>query len=203
MSNIVANGYNYIDPDNLYTDKQSGVLRNKLGIKDGRLLAVTESLETAKRLEELERTPVVISSSAALLSIHYHLFQNLYDWAGKLRKVNISKGGKPFFPLQSFDKGFKYLDSLVEKCLATPSTDKKQISGLLAEILDTTNYLHPFREGNGRTQREFLRALALQKGYRLNLNPPNDPEVYEKYMRGTIEGDISLLNSLISLVMKP
>jgi cell filamentation protein len=67
----------------------------------------------------------------------------------------------------------------------------------LAEILDNVNYLHPFREGNGRTQREFLRLLALEKGLTLNLNPPDEESVYERYMKGTIESDSLTLNELI------
>ena len=67
----------------------------------------------------------------------------------------------------------------------------------LAEILDNVNYLHPFREGNGRTQREFLRLLALEKGLTLNLNPPDEESVYERYIKGTIESDTLTLNELI------
>ncbi len=67
----------------------------------------------------------------------------------------------------------------------------------MAEILDNVNYVHPFREGNGRTQREFLRLLALDKSLTLNLNPPNNKSVYERYMNGTIESDITTLTELI------
>jgi len=67
----------------------------------------------------------------------------------------------------------------------------------LAEILDNVNYLHPFREGNGRTQREFLRLIALEKKLILNLNPPDNISVYQKYMKGTIESDLATLTELI------
>lgn len=67
----------------------------------------------------------------------------------------------------------------------------------MAEILDNVNYLHPFREGNGRAQREFLRLLALEKGLLLNLNPPDNKNIYERYMKGTIESDVRTLASLI------
>ena len=65
------------------------------------------------------------------------------------------------------------------------------------EILDNINYLHPFREVNGRTKREFLRLLALEKGLTLNLNPPDNKSVYERYMKGTIESDLKTLTELI------
>ena len=67
----------------------------------------------------------------------------------------------------------------------------------MAEILDNVNYLHPFREVNGRTQREFLRLLAIEKGLTLNLNPPDNKSVYERYMKGTIESEITTLTDLI------
>jgi cell filamentation protein len=67
----------------------------------------------------------------------------------------------------------------------------------LAEILDNVNYLQPFREGNGRAQREFLRLLAKEKGLILNLNPPDNKSVYERYMKGTIESDTQTLTELI------
>jgi cell filamentation protein len=63
--------------------------------------------------------------------------------------------------------------------------------------LDSVNYLHPFREGNGRAQREFIRLLAIEKGLILNLNPPDNISVYEKYMEGTINSDIETLYKLI------
>ena len=67
----------------------------------------------------------------------------------------------------------------------------------MAEILDNVNYLHPFREGNGRTQREFLRLLALENQLILNLNPPNERSVYERYMKGTIDSELNILTDLI------
>jgi cell filamentation protein len=77
------------------------------------------------------------------------------------------------------------------------NADKLKLAHKLAEILDTVNYLHPFREGNGRTQREFLRLLALEKGLSLNLNPPDNADIYERYMSGTIDGDVEKLSQLI------
>ena len=68
-------------------------------------------------------------------------------------------------------------------------------------ILDNVNFLHPFREGNGRSQREFLRLLALEKGWLLNLNPPDNADVYEKYMHGTINSDVDSLAKLIYMQM--
>jgi cell filamentation protein len=59
------------------------------------------------------------------------------------------------------------------------------------------NYLHPFRDGNGRAQREFLRLLAQEKNRTLNINPPDNQDIYERYMAGTINADVDALTNLI------
>jgi cell filamentation protein len=111
--------------------------------------------------------------------------------------VEISKDGKQFFPTSHFDNALRYIDELIADFKKIPKDNKRELAEKLAEILDNVNYLHPFREGNGRAQREFLRLLALDKGLTLNLNPPNSKSVFERYMKGTIESDISTLNELI------
>jgi cell filamentation protein len=126
------------------------------------------------------------------------LFQDIYSWAGQPRTVEISKGGTPFFPVKRFENAFSYIDTLIAEYRRIGKNDKSQIARKLAEILDTVNYLHPFREGNGRTQREFLRLLALEKGLNLNLNPPDNVNIYERYMSGTITGNVQILAELIA-----
>jgi len=132
-----------------------------------------------------------------LLDIHRYLFKDVYTWAGQVRTVNITKDGKPFFDGERFPLGFQYIDSLIIEFRKIKTNNKKEISQKLAEILDDVNYLHPFRDGNGRTQREFLRLLSLEKGLVLNLNPPDNISVYSRYMKGTIESDKSILFELI------
>ena len=193
----MKNAYHYIDPDYSYTDPTTGVLRNLENINDEHLLHVFESIKVGIRLEELQAKPIKIKNSSTLLDIHKYLFQDVYLWAGKIRKVEISKGGKQFFPLSHFHNAFKFIDSLILEYRNINRKDKVLLSQKLAEILDNINYLHPFREGNGRTQREFLRLLANEKGLILNLNPPDNVDVYERYMSGTIDGDIEKLASLI------
>jgi cell filamentation protein len=192
----MENNYQYLDPDFIYTNK-NGVLHNLAKIEDERILSAFESLKVSKRIEELIENPIKIKDSSSLLKIHHHLFQDVYDWAGKVRTVNISKDGKPFFDGERFDKAFQYLDTLISEYRTLKKTNRREIAKKLAEILDSVNYLHPFREGNGRTQREFLRLLALEKEIVLNLNPPNNISVYEKYMKGTIESNLIILTDLI------
>lgn len=193
----MSNSYNYIDPDFSYTDPKTGILRNLQGITDPDVLLFVESGAVTKRLQELYESPIKIKGIESLFEIHRYLFQDIYVWAGKKRSVEIGKAGKQFFPTSLFDNAFVHIDQLIVEFNKIPKDSKNLIAEKLAEILDNVNYLHPFREGNGRTQREFLRLVALEKGLTLNLNPPDNKSVYERYMKGTVESDVKTLVDLI------
>ncbi len=192
----MPDSYKYVDLDYTYTDPKTGILRNLADITDPDVLLFFESGAVAKRIQELYEKPIKIKGADSLLSIHRHLFQDVYSWAGEKRKVEISKAGKQFFPTTHFDNAFRFIDTLISDYKNISKKDKLQIAEKLAEILDNVNYLHPFREGNGRTQREFLRLLVLEKGLTLNLNPPDNKSVYDQYMQGTINSDVKTLTKL-------
>jgi len=193
----MSDSYKYVDPDYTYTDHKTGILRNLADIIDQDVLLFFESGAVAKRIQELYENPIKINGVESLLTIHKHLFQDVYSWAGKKRKVEISKAGKQFFPTTHFDNAFRFIDTLISDYKNISKNDKHRIAEKLAEILDNVNYLHPFREGNGRMQREFLRLLALEKDLVLNLNPPDDKKIYDKYMQGTINSEVKALTKLI------
>ena len=193
----MPDSYKYVDHDYIYTDPKTGILRNLADITDPDDLLFFESGAVAKRIQELYEKPLKIKGVDSLLSIHRHLFQDVYSWAGKRRKVEISKAGKQFFPTTHFDNAFRFIDTLISDYRSITKGENLQITAKLAEILDNVNYLHPFREGNGRAQREFLRLLASEKGLTLNLNPPDNKNVYDQYMQGTINSDIKTLTKLI------
>lgn len=193
----MSNSYKYLDKHYTYNDPNTGILRNLLNIVDADTLIFVESSVVTKRLLELHENPIKINGIENLFEIHKHIFQDIYVWAGKMRIVEISKDGKQFFPTTHFNKAFKYIDNLIAEYKKIPIGNSRQLAEKLAEILDNVNYLHPFREGNGRAQREFLRLLALEKRLNLNLNPPDDKSIYERYMKGAIESDISILTDLI------
>jgi cell filamentation protein len=193
----MSEGYQYVDNTFSYIDPSSGVLINLPGIQDSNDLMFFESVVVSSRIQELVLFPITVHSSKDLFEIHRFLFQDVYKWAGKLRTIEISKEAKQFFPTTSFSSALNYIDSLIKEYEEVDTLDKLGIAKSLANILDTVNYLHPFREGNGRAQREFVRSLALQKKYSLNLNPPDNVEVFEQYMKGTIESDVNVLTTLI------
>ncbi len=193
----MSNSYKYIDSNYTYVDPKSGILKNLVDITAADDLLFFESSTVTKRISELHIKPVEIKGIESLFSIHKHLFQDVYDWAGKEKTVEINKDGKQFFSTSNFKNAYRFIDGLILDFRKTESTDTNRIAENLSHILDNINYLHPFRDGNSRAQREFIRMLALEKGIELNLNPPDKKDVYQRYMQGTINSDTIILKELI------
>lgn len=109
--------------------------------------------------------------------IHKHLFGELYDWAGQVRTINISKKGTRFCPVDEISR--------VSKAVFKRLADEKYFQGrkrdaFIDEIVDfyqRTNELHPFREGNGRTQKVFLAQLVQNAGYQLDFSRVDPDEL--------------------------
>lgn len=145
------------------------VLINKLDIRDEETLDEAETLATYINASKLEEQPLEGAFDFAhYCAIHHFLFSDLYDWAGQVRTVNISKKGTFFCAAESIEQQA----SLVFKRLAECSFfDGLSHTAFVDEIVDfycVTNMLHPFREGNGRTQRAFLTQLIRAAGYDIN-----------------------------------
>lgn len=128
------------------------VLENKLGISDSRELAHEEERLTKKRALELYDKKLLdtfeVGTYAGLQAIHGYLFQDVYDFAGKTRSVNIAKGNFRFAPVL-------YLDSALESINAMPQDTFDHIIEKYVEM----NVAHPFREGNGRSMRIWLDSI--------------------------------------------
>lgn len=173
--------YEYIDPDDQYTFPGSSVLKNKFGITEELQAHELEHKLYRERALDLVVKPLEVRFMKDVKKIHDYLFQDMYYWAGQYREVNISKSGNAFMPMQAFDTGEIFMDSLISG-FYDAAQDKTEIGKQLAKILDNLNYMHPFREGNGRTQREVIRSLALIKGYFAEIDVDMDDTVYHLYM---------------------
>jgi cell filamentation protein len=147
-------------------DPESGVLKNRLGITNEALLEAAEADFVAERSRQLSQTPLEGRFDLVhLQAIHRYLFGDVYEWAGELRSVDISKGSHRFAhhahiaaaatPLFSKLAEERYLAGL------SPAAFSERVAYYLGEL----NALHPFREGNGRAQREFVSHLAIRNGY--------------------------------------
>lgn len=103
--------------------------------------------------------------------------------------------------IQSFNSAEEYINDLLNAYHQKVNT-KECIIRSLAKILDSLNFFHPFREGNGRTQREVIRVLAISKGYRAQIRVSDDDIIYNTYMDGTVYGDLQKLESLFELILE-
>lgn len=193
--------YKYLDPDNIYTYPDSSVLINKFDERDAAKAREKEYSIVASQALKLIAKPILVKEMSDILKIHKFLFGNIYCWAGEWRKVNISKQGHAFMPLQSFGTAESYMNSLLNDFHKSANTREK-IVRQLALILDNENYLHPFREGNGRTQREVIRVLGLSKGYDSEINVGMDDEIYNLYMDGTVNSDVKMLEKLFDKILE-
>lgn len=154
--------------DRIYCYPNSDVLKNKIGIQDMEKLQRLERRLTMLRILELVDKPIQGKFDLQhLCLIHRYIFQDVYDWAGEIRKVDIAKGSMfcnvKFIESQAAEifkklKSEDYLQGLNEENTASR----------LAYYFSEINALHPFREENGRSQREFIRTLALHIGYVIN-----------------------------------
>lgn len=157
--------YKYVDPDYTYTDPKTKILRNLADIIDQDILLFFESGVVAKRLQELYENPIKIKGVESLLTIHKHLFQDVYSWAGKKRKVEISKAGKQFFPTTHFDNAFRFIDTLILDYKNTSKNDRHSIAEKLAEILDNINYLHLFQRRKRANATRIFKIISIGKGF--------------------------------------
>jgi cell filamentation protein len=172
-------------------------LQNKLGIEDIDELNKAEEEIVAARMAELIEEPIQGSFNFRMLqAIHEKLFSDIYDFAGKIRTVRTAKGNSVFcYPefIEEYQKDiFKQLQK--QNYLNDLSRDDfiQQFSVFAGEL----NALHPFREGNGRTIRLFLRELAENAGWYIAYEDMNAEELLEADIK-SFEGDFMPLVKLI------
>jgi cell filamentation protein len=151
--------------DKKYCYPGTNVLKNKLDIRDLDFLHQAERDYSSIRQAEIVKKGVTGDFSMKhLCSIHRQLFQDIYTWAGKTRTVDISKG-TIFCLVQFIDSQFDDMyRKLKKENFLKDITDKREMAVRLAYYLGELNMIHPFREGNGRTQRIYIEQLCLNNG---------------------------------------
>lgn len=180
--------------DDPYTYENSTVLVNKLDLRiQAELDAFEAEISTARAEEPLPEGELDFSHFKA---VHHHLFQDVYDWAGQVRTVRISKGGNPFcFPEHIEGQARKLFDSLREADYLR-NIDARAFSSKAAHFLAELNAIHAFREGNGRSQLTFFALLADDAGHRLDLSKLDPDEMLEA-MIASFDGDERKLTAVI------
>ena len=169
----------YTVTGSIYCYRDTNTLRNRFGIRDNQQLRIVEADITAVRQNDLLETPILGRfTSNHLCRIHKYLFGDVYPSAGHFRKEDIMKGTTRFLSHKEIAAKLKdenYLCNLNAEKLTSRS------AYYLAEL----NYIHPFRDGNGRSIREFMRLLYAQAGYDVHWDAV-EPEVLLQAMEESV-----------------
>lgn len=161
------------------------ILENKLNITNQVELAKVEEKISKQKARQLfdsgDIDRVEVGTFAGLSFIHAYLFEDIYDFAGKIREVNIAKGDFRFVPLMYLKQALEHIDAMAQ--------------GSFDEIIEKyveMNIAHPFREGNGRATRIWL-DLLLKKEIRQVIDwNLVDKEEYLSAMQRSVVKDVEI-----------
>ena len=190
-------------PDIKYCYPNSNVLINKLNIQKADDLFEAEKKFTLLRLSELQIKPIKGNYDFAhLKAIHKYIFQDIYEWAGKERTVEIGKGN--LFCTVKFiqDYAKSVFGKYFPQCYAVKDNFDDFVR-VFAENYGDLNALHPFREGNGRTQREFARLVCLECGYDFDLSNTTHKEMLKASKLSFDKGENILFIKIFSKALSP
>lgn len=178
------------------------ILINKLDIQNQADLDAVEGTIVPAKAALWESNLLLESFDFAhYCAIHHFLFEDLYEWAGKPRTVDISKKGTAFCPAAQIESTAVAIFTRLAKQHYFMGLDKAHFISAIVDFYERTNELHPFREGNGRTQRVFLSQLARHAGYVLDFGrvDPDDLMIATIQAAGGVEDFLKILfNDMIS-----
>ncbi|MDD4779563.1 MAG: Fic family protein [Tissierellia bacterium] len=199
----MGDDYTYgFDWDNEYCYPNSDILKNKFNIKDQNSLNVAERELTSLRLAEIEVNQIKgVFDLQHLQDIHKYIFQDIYNWAGELRKVNISKVNVFCYSENIISYG-KLLFQKIKEENYLMFLDENNIYERLSYYMSEINALHPFREGNGRAQRVFISSLGKTAGYEIDFNQVSNKEMIEISSSAFTKGHEEYINMFKRITSK-
>lgn len=142
------------------------VLKNKLGITDPKKLESVENQITSNK-QISKKIPLTFEG---LKEIHQQLFSDIYDWAGEIRQVNMMKEGKPFTNYKNIEKEATTLFADLKSDSHYQGLSQQEFIEKVSDFFGTLNDLHPFREGNGRTQRLMIKEIGKIAGHEIDFS---------------------------------
>lgn len=182
---------NFSDP---YCYPGTTVLRNLAGIQNQAALEAFEHEAMLQRSEE--PLPSGRFSLSHYQALHHHLFQDVYRWAGKFRTVRIGKNGSVFCYPENSRSEMRRLFEELRKSDFLKGLGQGAFSWRAAHFLAELNAIHPFREGNGRTQLAFFAVLAAKAAHPIDLDKL-DPDEMLLAMIESFNGDETSLRRVI------
>jgi cell filamentation protein len=184
--------------DDPYSYKGSDCLKNRPGLLDPDVLQAFE-LEMSS-LRAAEPLPTGRFGPAHYRRVHWHLFRDVYAWAGRYRTVRTAKDGNWFCFPEYIGPQMDLLFARLDGASFQPGVEGYVFLSEAAGFLGELNAIHPFREGNGRAQLVFLHLIALRAGHPLRLDRVH-PETFMTAMIRSFDGDlVALREELAALV---
>lgn len=181
--------------DQLYCYPNSDILKNKFDIKDINVLTEAEREFSELAISQIEYTDPPYDLSH-LKSIHSQLFSDVYEWAGELRQVDISKGDTRFCNFPRIEVEANKIFGQLQQQNYYQGLDKQDLIYKVADLYCELNVIHPFREGNGRTQRIFFEHLLAFCGYGVDWSKVPSQE---EWINANIAGYYCNLDRLIKI----
>ncbi|MCO5316461.1 MAG: Fic family protein [Solirubrobacterales bacterium] len=193
-----------VDP---YIDEETGELRNLLGTKTATEFRLLEPQLVFANELELDAADIPRSNDLIeVRAIHQHLFRNVYDWAGEIRVVDIKKNDEKsefFLPSTRITEASDFVFSRL--------ANENFLKGLppdlwvkrLAYFYDQLNYIHPFREGNGRTQRVFWSRVAADADHAIDWADATGDENDRASRIAAEQLDLTALEAMFTRIVRP
>lgn len=179
---MIGSRYDADEIEDPYCYRGTACLKNKLGLRDASMLQAFELEMTSLRADE--PLPAGRFGPQHYRRIHRHLFQDVYRWAGSHRTTATSKGGNLFCRPQFIDREMIRLFSKLKSAPFLAGSEPDAFIRSVAEFLSDLNAIHPFREGNGRSQLAFLHLIALRAGHPLEIERIKPAEFLAAMIRG-------------------
>lgn len=181
-----------------HSEQGNACPRNRFGISDYEKLQPIETAFAFKRARELEARGITGKfDTSHLKSIHQHLFRDVFPWAGEFRVVNIWKGNSMFGPALHISAALTELLEKLRREDYLHSVTRAVFCARAAFYLGEINAIHPFREGNGRTQRDFIRQLGLHAGHPISWAGFTQQQMTDASILSHTRGDCSQLAAIL------
>ncbi len=185
--------------DDPYCYPGTSVLKNRLDLRTQSELDEFEAMITTQRADE--PLPVGQQDYDHYRAIHHHLFQDIFDWAGEIRTVRITKGDNTFCYPENIDAQMYRLFGELAAAKQLCGLNVEDFAAKAAHVMAELNAIHPFREGNGRTQNVFLSILAERAAHPLDFERLNPPDMLQA-MIASFGGNEEPLARLIRQLMR-
>jgi cell filamentation protein len=203
-----------------YTYLGTQTLKNKFGIRDHRELERVEAPYIQARLQILAAGggPKGNFDAAHLRALHRFIFERVYEWAGHMRQeaVTLSDGtiatmpmmqrglvGRPFYSSATIEPALAQLAATIRKENFLQGLGREAFAHRAADFIAQLNSIHPFRDGNGRTQRAFFEQLALQAGHALHFEVATQERMAEASVAAHERGENDVMRRLFRDIIEP